>query len=161
MTNQLQAPLKVSYKCGSQQGTIRIVRQKGDLGYFVHDAQHSINHSSIYKEPVQQLERQSIFWAWLPNLIFSLSCSSDVHRHLRSSIPTDWPLHHIPFSTTYNTFALNSKTVWVTVLNRKTLPNLLPSKPNFCDQARFRVSSVVTTTGGSKFKVSKSCSIVC
>ena len=57
----------------ASEGTVQIVRWKSDLEYFVHKAQRSLNCCSVYKEPVQQPEGQSIN---LPGLIAQLNIPS-------------------------------------------------------------------------------------
>ena len=44
----------------AREGTVRIVRQKGDLEYFAHEAQRSVDCRSVYKEPVQRPEREEL-----------------------------------------------------------------------------------------------------
>ena len=44
----------------AREGTVRIVRRKSDLEYFVHEAQRSVDCRSIYKEPVQRPEREEL-----------------------------------------------------------------------------------------------------
>ena len=99
---------------------------------------------TVYKEPVQWLEGQSIT---LPGLITQLNIPSP-SLSLAQCVPTPWParlinqlLCCIPFGTAYDMFTLRFKTAWVTALNRKALLNLLPLKPNSCNQGWFRVST--------------------
>ena len=69
-------PQMLHMNAEASEGIVWIVWQKCDLEYFVHEVQHSVDCHSIYKEPVQWPERQSITWVWSPTLpTLSLSCT--------------------------------------------------------------------------------------